>query len=101
MQAGENVRRRVTGGLDSMTRLSREWFYLEDAIRCGLELPIRGLTLLIEICDRKILGGTAEHGWEKLPARIAGSIEYLRFQPAVYYGLTGVLLVVGLLWSLR
>ena len=101
MQAGENVRSRVTAGLDSMTRLSREWFYLEDAIRCGLELPIRGLTLLIEICDRKILGGTAEHGWEKLPARIAGSIEYLRFQPAVYYGLTGVLLVVGLLWSLR
>jgi hypothetical protein len=101
MQAGENVRRPVTAGIDSMTRLSREWFYLEDAIRCGLELPIRGLALVIEICDRVVLGGTAEHGWEKLPVRIAGSIEHLRFQPAVYYGLTGVLLVVGLLWSLR
>ena len=101
MHAGENARSRVAVGLDSMTRLCHEWIYLEDAVRCGLELPIRGLALLTEICDRKILGGTSEQGWKNLPARFASSIEHLRFQPAVYYGLTGVFLVVGLLWSLR
>ena len=101
LQAGEKVRRRVAVSLDSLTRLCVEWFYLEDAVRCGLVLPIRGLAMLTEICDRKILGGTSEHGWKKFPVRIAGSIENLRFQPAVYYGLTGVFLIVGLLWSLR
>lgn len=100
-QAGENIRSRVAVSLDSLARLCSEWFYLEDAVRCGLALPIHGLTVVTEFCDRKILGGTSEHGWKKLPVRIAGTIEHLRFQPAVYYGLTGVLLLVGLLWSLR
>jgi len=101
MQAGENVRSQVAVSLASLTRLCREWFYLEDTVRCGLALPIRGLTVVTEFCDRKILGGTPEHGWKKLPDQVASTLEYLRFQPAVYYGLTGVLLVVGLLWSLR
>jgi len=101
MQAGENVRSRVTASLTSLTQLCREWFYLEDAVRCGLALPIRGLAVVTEFCDRKILGGTPEHGWKKVPDRVASTLEHLRFQPAVYYGLTGVLLVVGLLWSLR
>lgn len=100
-QAGDNVRSRIAVSLDSLTRLCCEWFYLEDAVRCGLALPIRGLTVVAEFCDRKILGDTSEHAWMKLPGRIAGTIEHLRFQSAVYYGLTGVLLLVGLLWSLR
>jgi NADH:ubiquinone oxidoreductase subunit 5 (subunit L)/multisubunit Na+/H+ antiporter MnhA subunit len=98
--ASENVRSTVVSKLDSLARLSREWFYLEDAIRCVVVWPVRGLAMAIEICDRKILGGTLELRWEKVPTCIASSIEHLRFQPAIYYGLTGVLLVVGLLWSL-
>lgn len=101
LQAGKNMRSRIAVSLDSLMRLCREWFYLEDAVQCGLALPIRGLAIVTEFCDRKILGGTSEHGWKKLPGRIAGTIEHLRFQPAVYYGLTGVLLLVSLLWSLR
>lgn len=101
MQAGENVRSRVTASLTSLTQLCREWFYLEDAVRCGVALPIRGLAVVTEFCDRKILGGTPERSWKKLPDRVASTLEHLRFQSAVYYGLTGVLLIVGLLWSLR
>jgi formate hydrogenlyase subunit 3/multisubunit Na+/H+ antiporter MnhD subunit len=99
-QAGESARASVVAKLDSLSRLCREWFYLEAAIQYGVALPVRGLAMLAEICDRMILGGTLEQRWEKVPTHIADSIEYLRFQPAVYYGLTGVLLVVGLLWSL-
>jgi NADH:ubiquinone oxidoreductase subunit 5 (subunit L)/multisubunit Na+/H+ antiporter MnhA subunit len=99
-QASDAVRGRVTGSLDSLTRLCREWFYIEDAIRYGAVMPVRGLALLAEFCDRRILGGRSEDGWKHAPIRIAGSFEYLRDQPAVYYGLTGVLLLVGLLWTL-
>ena len=99
-QASEAVRGRVAGSLESLTRLCREWFYIEDAVRYGAVLPIRGLALLAEFCDRRILGGRSEDVWKYALAHFAGSIEYLRDQPAVYYGLTGVLLVVGLLWTL-
>jgi NADH:ubiquinone oxidoreductase subunit 5 (subunit L)/multisubunit Na+/H+ antiporter MnhA subunit len=99
-QASENVRSRVAGSFDSLARLSREWFYLEDAIRYAVVLPVRGLVLVVEICDRRIFGGTSEDGWQQTPARLADSMEHLRLQPSIYYGLTGVLLVVGLLWSL-
>lgn len=98
--ASENVRSRVAGSSDSLARLSREWFYLEDTLRYAVILPVRGVALVVEICDRKIFGGTSEDGWQQTPARIADSMEHLRSQPAVYYGLTGVLLLVGLLWSL-
>lgn len=99
-QASEAVRGRVAGSLDSLARLCREWFYISDAVCYGAVLPIRGLAALAEFCDRRILGGRSEDGWKYVPAHFAGSIEYLRDQPAVYYGLTGVLLVVGLLWTL-
>ena len=99
-QASEAVRGRVTGSLDSLTRICREWFYIEDAVRYGAVLPVRGLASLAEFCDRRLLGGRSEDGWKNAPTRIAGSFEYLRDQPAVYYGLTGVLLLVGLLWTL-
>lgn len=98
--ASGNVRSRIAGSFDSLTRLSREWFYLEDAIWYAVVLPVRGLALVVEVCDRRIFGGTAEDGWQQTPARIADSMEHLRSQPSVYYGLTGVLLLVGLLWSL-
>lgn len=99
-QASEAVRGRVAGSLDSLARLCREWFYIEDAVRYGAALPIRGLALLAQFCDRRILGGRSEDGWKYVPAHFASSIEYLRDQPAVYYGLTGVLVLVGLLWTL-
>jgi hypothetical protein len=99
-QASEVVRGRVAGSLDSLTRLCRGWFYIEDAVRYGAAVPVRGLALLAEFCDRRILGGRSEDGWKHTPTRIASSFEYLRDQPAVYYGLTGVLLLVGLLWTL-
>lgn len=99
-QASESVRGRLIGRFDSLSRLCREWFYLEAAIQYGVALPARGLAIVLEICDRKVLGGTAEYAWKTLPNRLAGAIEYLRFQSAVYYSLTGVLLVIGLLWSL-
>lgn len=99
-QASDGVRDRVVGSLDSLTRLCREWFYLEDAVRYGVKLPVRGLGLLAEVCDRRILGGRSEDGWKQAPTRIADSFEYLRTLPAAYFGLTGVLLVVGLLWAL-
>ncbi|MFT5095152.1 MAG: NADH:ubiquinone oxidoreductase subunit 5 (subunit L)/multisubunit Na+/H+ antiporter MnhA subunit, partial [Porticoccaceae bacterium] len=98
--ASDAVRGRVATSLDSLTRLCREWFYIEDAVRYGAAMPVRGLALLAEFCDRRILGGRSEDGWKHAPIRIAGSLEYLREQPAVYYGLTGVLLLVGLLWTL-
>lgn len=100
LQASEAVRGRVAGSLDSMTRLCREWFYIGDAVRYGAVLPIRVLAALAEVFDRRIPGGRSEDGWKYAPTHFASSIEYLRDQPAVYYGLTGVLLVVGLLWTL-
>ena len=100
-RSSDHARARVASRLNSLTRLSREWFYLEDAVRYGIILPARGLSIVAEFCDRKLLGGTTESGWKKLPTQLAGMIEFLRTQPAVYYGLTGILLVVGLLWSLR
>jgi hypothetical protein len=100
-QASEGVRSRLVARFDSLSRLCREWFYLEAAIQYGVALPVRGLAMVLEICDRKILGGTAEHAWKSIPNRLAGAFEYLRLQSAVYYGLTGVLLIIGLLWSLR
>jgi hypothetical protein len=100
-QAGDSVRVRLIARLDSLSRLCREWFYLEAAIQYGVVFPLRGLAIVVEIFDRKILGGTAEHARKSLPIRLAGAIEYLRHQSAVYYGLTGVLLIIGLLWSLR
>lgn len=99
-QASEAVRGRVAGILESLTRLCHEWFYIEDAVRYGVALPIRGLAALAEFCDRRIPGGRSEDGWKYAPTHFASSIEYLRDQPAVYYGLTGVLLLVGLLWTL-
>ena len=92
-QSTDSIRRRITGCFDSLARLSREWFYLEDAVRYGMALPVCGLVLFLE--------GTAEEGWKQNPIRLADSLEHLRRQPAIYYGITGVLLVVGLLWSLR
>jgi len=99
-QASERVRNRVVGSMDSLARLSREWFYVENAVRCGINLPVRGLAVLAGFCDRKLLGGRPEDDWKQIPVRLANSLEFQRVQPAVYYGLTGVLLVVGLLWSL-
>ncbi len=99
-RASEAVRSRVIGSLDSLARLCREWFYIGDAVRYGAILPIHVLAALGEFCDRRILGGRSEDGWKYAPAHFASSIEYLRGQPAVYYGLTGVLLLFGLLWTL-
>ena len=99
-RSSEAARVRVAGSLNSLTRLGREWFYIEDWIHYGIRLPVRGWALLAEMCDRKVFGGRSEDGWKHTLTRIADSFEYLRTQPATYYGLTGTLLVVGLLWAL-
>tara|TARA_R110002072_G_scaffold287242_2_gene452726 strand:- start:73375 stop:75153 length:1779 start_codon:yes stop_codon:yes gene_type:complete len=99
-KSSDVARGKVVDSLDSLTRLSREWFYIEDAIHYGIRLPVRGLALLADVCDRRVLGGRPEEAWEHVPTRIADPFEYLRTQPATYYGLTGTLLVVGLLWAL-
>jgi len=98
-QASDAVRDRIAIATDSLTRLCREWFYLEDFIRYGVALPTRIAAIIAETVDRKISGGTSESGWEHTPSRLAGMIEQQQKQPAVYYGLTGLLVVVGLLWS--
>ena len=98
--ADDSVRSRIAGCFDSLTRLNREWFYLDSVFQNGVILPVRGLARLAEFCDRRILGGTSEDGWKRSATSMADSLEYLRLQPAIYYGLTAVLLVVGLLWSL-
>lgn len=99
-QSSTSVRRRVADSVNSITELGRNWFYLDNVFRFGVALPFHCLAWVIESGDRKISGGTSEDGWKQTPIRIAGSLEYLRSQPATYYGLTLVLLVVGLMWSL-
>lgn len=99
-QSSTIVRERVTGSVSSLTQLGRNWFYLDDVFSFGVVLPVRGLAWVIETGDRKISGGTSEDGWKQSAVRLAGSLEFLRSQPATYYGLTLVLLVVGLMWSL-
>ena len=99
-RSSKAARVRVAGSLDSLTRLGREWFYIDNSIHYGIRLPVRVSALLAELCDRKVFGSRSEDGWKHMLTRIADSFEYLRTQPATYYGLTGTLLVVGLLWAL-
>ena len=99
-RASEKARQRMAGASDSLARLCGEWFYLDAFRHRGVAMPAKLLAILIEVSDRRIFGGTSEEGWRQTPSRLADSLEHLRFQPAVYYGLTGLLLISGLLWSL-
>lgn len=99
-QANAEVRDRIMTVLESFNRLCRKWFYLEELIHYGVVLPVHIAAVLIEGCDRRILGGTSEDGWKQTPSRLADVLDNQRTLPGIYFGLTGVLVVVGLVWAL-
>lgn len=98
-QANERVQHRIAAAFNSLSRLCSEWFYLEGYIRYGIALPVRIAAIIAETIDQKILGGTSEDSWKLTASRLADAVGQQQRQPAIYYGLTGVLIVVGLLWS--
>lgn len=98
--SSSSVRDRVSGSLESLINLGQNWYYLHHAFQFGIAGPFRCLAWIIEAGDRTISGSTSESGWKKTAVRSAGLTEFLRHQPATYYGLTIVLVVTGLMWSL-
>lgn len=88
-------------GLDSLHRLGRNWFYLEQAWRFGVAGPIRVLSFVATLVDRHLISSGREEAWRVSATAPAAGIEHLRRTGPVYYGLGIVLVVAGLLLVLR
>lgn len=78
----------------------RDWYSIDAYWHNGIVLPAKFLATTIALIDRKIFGGTREEGWRQMPIQLSETLEHLRLQPPVYYGLIMLLMVVGLLWTM-
>lgn len=88
-------------GLESLGRLSRNWFYLDQVWAFGVSLPARIASAFVVAFDRHFISSGREEAWRFSAAGLAAGIEHVRRAGAVYYGLTVAMVVVGLLLVLR
>ena len=88
-------------GLESLCRLSGNWFYLEHIWKFGVTGPTRVVSILATAIDRHLISSGREEAWRFSASGLSDGIEHLRRRGSVYYGLSIMLVVAGLLLVLR
>lgn len=88
-------------GIGSLARISQNWFYLPRVWSIAVSLPVRMVSLLVTAVDTHLISSGREEAWKYSLGTPATGLEHLRRAGAVFYGLSVVLLVVGLLFVLR
>jgi len=83
----------------SLQRLASHWFYVGAAVE-GLRLVIGWVAVVVEVCDRRVLGGQKEGTWRQNASRIARGVEEIDEHGPGYPSLAALLAVVGLLLAL-
>ncbi len=88
-------------GLESLCRLSGNWFYLEHIWKFGVTGPARVVSILATAIDRHLLSSGREEAWRFSASGLSDSIEHLKHRGSVYYGLSIMLVIAGLLLVLQ
>jgi|GEM_PF-3272635 hypothetical protein len=88
-------------GLESLCRLSGNWFYLEHIWKFGVMGPTRVVSILVTAIDRHLISSGREEAWRFSASGLSDGIEHLRRRGSVYYGLSIMLVIAGLLLVLR
>jgi hypothetical protein len=87
--------------LESLCRLSGNWFYLEHLWRFCVTGPTRVVSILATAIDRHLISSGREEAWRFSASGLSDGIEHLRRRGSVYYGLSIMLVIAGLLLVLR
>lgn len=90
---------RVRAGSASFKRLTRNWFYADEAV-ASVRLVAGWVCWAVEVFDRKVLGGRSEDAWRQNPNLAARGIEGIDEHGPGYASLAALLAVTGLLLAL-
>ena len=99
LQASSTVQNRLRASLASFQRLAQNWLYVGDTVAVS-RIVIGWIALVVEVFDRRILGGRREDAWRQNADRAARGIEEIGEHGAGYSSLAALLAVTGLLLAL-
>lgn len=99
LQASSTVQDRLRASAASLQRLAQNWFYVGDSVAI-VRIVIGWIALIVEVFDRRILGGRRDDAWRQNADQAARGIEEIGEHGAGYPSLAALLAVTGLLLAL-